>query len=203
MGQRCLAGDVNKFLDKIGIEQLRRYFDPVAGFSGSGYDTLAGGGDAVGRRNVFTADDLVAVTLLDMVVPGPAALAILHEQSSELSSLLSEIPVDIDLWDASPDVVSPSSPAGMLWDRLVEFDGMGWVTTHKLMARKRPRLLPVYDSVVKAALQPDESTFWLPLRQELQDPSLVARAEEHPRCGRTKRTHICAACSRRGSLDAE
>jgi hypothetical protein len=52
---------------------------------------------------------------------------------------------------------------------------MGWVTTHKLMARKRPRLLPVYDTVVKAALQPEGDEFWLPLRTELLDPWLVNR----------------------------
>ena len=35
--------------------------------------------------------------------------------------------------------------------------GIGFVTAGKLMARKRPRLIPVYDDVVKCALdEPQE-----------------------------------------------
>ncbi len=169
----CLAGDVTKFLDDIGIELVHRYFDPASRFSGAAFDTFAGGGDAVGHRNAFTAEDLVAVTLLDVEVPGHAALAILDHESAEFSDLLAEIPVDIDLWDASLEVVSAGSSAATLWDRLNKLTGIGWVTANKLMARKRPRLLPVYDAVVKAALQPKEDSFWLPLRQEMQDETLV------------------------------
>ena len=34
------------------------------------------------------------------------------------------------------------------WQRLKEIDDVGWVTAHKLVARKRPHLHPVYDRVV-------------------------------------------------------
>ena len=177
-GRRCLEGDVRKFLDDVGTEQVRTYFDPASGFSGSEFDTLAGGGDATSHRDIFTAEDLVAVTLLEMTVPGNAALAVLHRQASGFSALLSDIPADVDLWDASEDVIGPESAAARLWGRLMAFPKMGWVTTSKLLARKRPRLLPVYDTVVKAALQPNNSAFWLPLREELQEDLLVKRLKE-------------------------
>jgi hypothetical protein len=177
-GRHCLEGDVWKFLDDVGIEQVRTYFDPISRFSGSEFDTLAGGGDAISHRDIFTAEDLVAVTLLEMTVPGDAALAVLRRHASDFGALLSDIPADVDLWDAPEDVIGPDSAAARLWERLTAFPKMGWVTTSKLLARKRPRLLPVYDAVVKAALQPNIYAFWLPLRQELRDDSLVKRLKE-------------------------
>lgn len=51
------------------------------------------------------------------------------------------------------------------------------MTAHKLLARKRPHLLPVYDSVLRDALQGSTRAFWLPLRNELlqQGGALVDR----------------------------
>jgi len=173
----CLEGDVWKFLDEVGVQLVKTYFDPNSGFSGSEFETLAGGGDALGQRNVFTADDLVAVTLLEMTVPGEAALALLHRRAPEFNALLSDIPADVELWDATDEQVGPESAAASLWQLLMGFHKMGWVTTSKLLARKRPRLLPVYDTVVRAALQPRSDGFWLPLRAELQNGPLVAQIE--------------------------
>jgi hypothetical protein len=182
--EHCLAGDVNKFLDGRGIELVRKYFDPAAQFSGASFGRFAGGGDAVGHRYAFTAEDLVAVTLLDVSVPGQAALEILDKRSSEFNALLAEVPYDLDLWDAPASVVDDSSPAAILWDSLRKLPDMGPAKTHKLMARKRPRLLPVFDSVVKKALQPHRRSVWLPFWYELQDETLIARlAEIHEAAG--------------------
>ena len=43
----------------------------------------------------------------------------------------------------------------------------GWAT--KLMASKRPRLMPVIDSVVTAVLKPPGGRFWVPMRNQLAD----------------------------------
>lgn len=45
--------------------------------------------------------------------------------------------------------------------------GIGWVTVGKLLARKRPRLLPVHDQVVRCVLGRPES-FWLDLHTALR-----------------------------------
>jgi hypothetical protein len=173
-----LQGDVWKFLDEVGIQQVRSYYDPTSGFSGSRFELFAGGGDSIGRHNVFTSDDLVAVTLLEKTVPGNAALALLERDASGFNHLLSAVPVDLDLWDATDVDIGPNSAAAALWSQLMEFPGMGWVTTSKLLARKRPRLLPVYDSVVKAALQPRSEAFWIPLRGELRESEITDRLRE-------------------------
>jgi hypothetical protein len=58
-----------------------------------------------------------------------------------------------------------------LWKALVALPGVGPTTASKLYARKRPRLRPIYDSVVAAAIASD--TIWEPLRALLQsDPGL-------------------------------
>lgn len=174
----CLQGDVWKFVDDIGMHLVRTYYDQASGFSGSRFDRFAGGGDSLEHRNEFTSEDLVAVTLLEMTVPGDASLALLERDPATFNQLLSDVPVDVDLWDASDQIVGPASSAAILWSRLMDFPGMGWVTTSKLLARKRPRLLPVYDTVVQAALQPESDRFWIPLRNELQDERFRERLRE-------------------------
>jgi hypothetical protein len=46
-----------------------------------------------------------------------------------------------------------------------------------LLASKRPRLLPVYDSLVKSLLNPHGGPFWLPLYDQLADPARRNRIE--------------------------
>jgi hypothetical protein len=73
------------------------------------------------------------------------------------------------LWEANDDTVHDhGSQAAKAWNVLQKIKGVGWVTANKLMARKRPHLLPVYDKVVKAVLQPNSKDFWIPLRNTLR-----------------------------------
>ena len=59
-------------------------------------------------------------------------------------------------------LLTTDSPANAAWGLLEEPDGMGWVTTGKLLARKRPKLLPVYDRVVRCAYgHPEDAWVWL------------------------------------------
>lgn len=69
-----------------------------------------------------------------------------------MSGLLSAIPRDIDMADAEADVLAEGSPADQAWHLLCAQHGVDWVIAGKLLARKRPRLLPVYDKVVRCAL---------------------------------------------------
>jgi hypothetical protein len=82
-------------------------------------------------------------------------------------------------WEVDEQEIADDSPAGKLWKSLEAVSGIGWVTAHKLCARKRPDLLPVYDRVVKAALQPRRKRFWLPLHATLQDNhEIIVRLEQ-------------------------
>jgi hypothetical protein len=177
--ESCLEGNVRPFLDKAGEALVSEYFTTTS-FSGRAFDSLGGRGDAPWNRHRFGPEDIVAVSLLGVDVPGHAALAVLDTNAAELNSLLAEIPCDLPLYDSSArSHLDAGAPADELWKKLTAIPDIKWVTAAKLLARKRPMLLPVYDSVVKDALQPDHNSFWLPLWQEFQqDSTLIGRLEE-------------------------
>ncbi|MFI7528642.1 DUF6308 family protein [Nocardia salmonicida] len=153
---------------------LRTYFCDVESdgsprYPGAVFERFGGGGDRSEIADVFTAEDVVAVSLLSVRVPGSAALRMLERDRAGLSGLLESIPADLDLVDAEIDILDEDSPADRLW-RALRSAGVGPVTTSKLLARKRPRLLPVIDSVVKQVLDhPDRHSYWMTLRSALRD----------------------------------
>ena len=103
----------------------------------------------------------------------------LQERSGTISNLLAEIPADISLWEAGDEHISPGSPTDQLWTLLRQVDGIDWVIANKLLARKRPMRLPVYDRLVRDLLgHPDR--FWLSLRDTLaaEHAAHVARLTE-------------------------
>ena len=165
--------DLEPFLDDGAADRLRTYFT-TGQYTGGRFERIAGGGDRLEVANRFSADDIVAVGLLSVQIPPRACLTILEQRGDEFGSLLSEVPPDVDLWDADESVVDESSPAAALWTELTEIQDVGWVTAGKLLARKRPRLIPVYDSVVRAALNRRQGDgWWLPLRAVLRDGTQV------------------------------
>ncbi len=156
--------------DPQAVEDLRRYFQPDLAvgnppmYSGSRFEFFAGGGDRPQTANTITEDDLVAVTLLAVDVPGDVALLLMEGPlGPAISSHLAQIPADVSIDEPEAmRLLAMDSPASAAWDLLEEPDGMGWVTTGKLLARKRPKLLPVYDRVVRCAYgQPQDAWVWL------------------------------------------
>jgi hypothetical protein len=85
-----------------------------------------------------------------------------------LSELLQAVPADLDLADADASHAAPGSPADQAWHLLRDQPDVGWVTAGKLLARKRPRLIPVYDRVVRCAVGRPAS-FWLSLHAALRE----------------------------------
>ncbi|WP_217178952.1 DUF6308 family protein [Streptomyces sp. AC495_CC817] len=156
------------------ISDLRRYFGiglrpGGMPFTGSRFEHLAGGGDRPEVADRITAEDLVAVQTLSVTVPAPVALDILEGRlGTRLSVLLHAIPRDIDMVDADAVVVADGSPADQAWGLLCEQYGVNWVIAGKVLARKRPRLLPVYDRVVRCAVGRPPS-FWLALHAALRE----------------------------------
>ncbi|MEV1067006.1 DUF6308 family protein [Streptomyces sp. NPDC050263] len=156
------------------IGDLRHYFGigvPPGGmpFTGSRFEHLAGGGDRPEVVDRITAEDLVAVQTLSVTVPAPVALDILEGRlGARLSGLLHAIPRDVDMVDADAVVVADGSPADQAWGLLCEQYGVNWVIAGKVLARKRPRLLPVYDRVVRCAVGRPPS-FWLALHAALRE----------------------------------
>jgi hypothetical protein len=169
---------LSHYLDHDAAALLDRYFNSDT-FSGGRFERFAGGGDQPNVSGRFTSDDIVAVSLLSVRIPGRPALCVLETLAIELNALLAAIPDGVDLWETPEENIAPDSPADRLWHRLVDVPGIGAVTAGKLLARKRPRLIPVYDRVVKAALgRADEDEWWRPLRMVLvENPRLIATLE--------------------------
>jgi hypothetical protein len=119
------------------------------------------------------ADDLLAVSLLDIIWRPQAVRVLLGSDQPRLSALLAEIPQATDLWDASSDTIRPIDA---MWDALTAIDGVGAASATKLLARKRPRLCPISDSVVNKAVDVPHRT-WDVLRCLLQDPAARADLE--------------------------
>lgn len=171
-----LEGDIWPFLDELAPYLVDRYFNGRL-FTGGRFDTW-GSEHRASAAERFTSDDVVAVSLLSVYIPGGAALELIEDRGGVIASFLREIGHDRPLWREPPASVARGSAADRLWSHLRQIDGVGWVTANKLMARKRPSLFPVYDRVIKAALQPHSLLFREALRADLQDEQLIRRLEE-------------------------
>ncbi|KAA0109936.1 DUF6308 family protein [Mycolicibacterium sp. P1-5] len=125
---------------------------------------------AVGDPNRFDSSDLVAVETLSVQVPPEAAAKLLVTEPDRYNALLRRIPPSVDTWDASRETLQ-DGPAAELHTLLRTLPGVDWVIAGKLLAAKRPRLIPILDNKVKDLLQPPTSRFWISMWDELADES--------------------------------
>ncbi|MHB8289278.1 MAG: DUF6308 family protein [Acidimicrobiales bacterium] len=159
---------VNKLLEVLrepqSVRDLVEYFTT---YTGRNFDTLDGGGDREDIKDRFTCCDIVAVECLSVDVPKAAACKLISDDEGSLgeqaSELLRQIPVGVDL--GSPGAGShlqDGQHADRLWKLLDNEAGIGWVIAGKLVARKRPTLVPVYDEIVRCAYgRPEQFWTWL------------------------------------------
>ena len=163
-------------------------------FSGRAFDTY-GACDA--HPDSVTGSDLVAVTFLSMTVgstrsgiTAEAAIA-LENHRHELNGLLARIDPSVELHqldEASFDAMVNGSqaPGRRLFELLHEIlrDGGSRrpVATHKLIARKRPGLFPIRDSVAASAVGlTGNSEWWRPWWEALRGPGEDAEAADFVR----------------------
>jgi hypothetical protein len=121
----------------------------------------------------ITADDLLAVSLLDITWRPPVVRTLLVTHRQQLGELLADLPTDLDLWDADHRVLRRID---LIWDVLTSIEGIGTASATKLLARKRPRLCPISDNLVIRAVDVPGRT-WDVLRCLLQDPGARASVE--------------------------
>ena len=123
------------------LSSLRAYLHPGA-FTGAWYDRIPHT-----DPYAITAEDIVAVSMLSVDIPPRLSAWLLGDGAPLVRSLLEEIPVDERIGN-SDSLLLENGPAWKLWNQLRNFADVGRTKTSKLMARKRPRLIPIYDSVV-------------------------------------------------------
>lgn len=173
-----LLGDTERRL-----EDLVRY---VERYTGSYFDTT-------GRRaseqwadpapDRFTMEDIQSTALLSVSLQPTTMLRVL-ERNDRLAPLLAQIPATTDLAEA-PDAVEPWTEfwveaARAHWT-LREVDGVGRTIASKLLARKRPALLPVWDTRVSTILgSADVDNDWLVMQSVFRahKPALTALRRE-------------------------
>ncbi len=134
----------------------------------------------------ITADDLVAVTMLSIGIMRnsragitPSHAVALERESQSIRELLEQVPAELKIEDlidsAYASVLGPGSEAWQLWDTLRGI-GIPRVARHKLLARKRPALLPVRDSVVERQLNLGDDS-WRPWWTIMRNDSVRERLD--------------------------
>lgn len=160
------------------VDALRGYFGvgrpagEVPRYTGGRFEFIAGGGDLPESANAITAGDLVAVQMLSVRVPREVTLDLLEGPLGRaVAALLADIDPSVEL--GTPEaaaLLAKGSAADRAWRMLEDQDDMGWVTSGKLLACKRPKLIPVYDRVVRCALgSAGLPSFWLWLNERFSD----------------------------------
>ena len=140
---------------ELAVALLRDYFAPPDGrgsdFRGAQFERLGRPWNDERYANKITASDIVALNCLGVEVPGDVSIALLGPDTEPVQKLLAQIPPDLDLWEATDAQIGAHAPARELWSYLRR-PGMGQTATGKMMARKRSRLVPVYDPIIGAEL---------------------------------------------------
>jgi len=134
--------------------------------SGAAFDTWDSTGTRQRDLDRFTADDLVSITLLSVDLSGTAARRLLVSDSERFSGLLAAVGPDRDLVDV--EALPPQGPEWSLMGDLRRLPGVGPTKASKLFARKRPRLRPIYDSVVAEVMDTRQQQ-WEPIRVKLRE----------------------------------
>jgi hypothetical protein len=156
-----------------------RYFGRLGGISDDEPDP---------EPDRFVPVDLVATATLGRPVPGPAALQLLgagRHATVDWERLLGAIPVELHI--SSPEGRAllrgrttddqPRPQAGELWRTMLAVDGVDAELASRLLHRKRPKLLPITDTVTETVIGPREA-WWAAMADWFEDeqtlPSLVS-----------------------------
>ncbi|WP_396925834.1 DUF6308 family protein [Mycolicibacterium sp.] len=162
-----LAGWFSDNADQVHSDLVAYFGGGKQLFTGRWFEEFA----AIGDPNRFEASDLLAVEALSVTVPTDAAASLLIAESERFNSLLREIPRERNLWEVSRLDVNVGSAADKLHAELRTLPGIEWVVAGKLMAAKRPKLIPILDNEVRSYLQPPKNLFWVTMHDELSDPA--------------------------------
>ncbi|MEO3757306.1 DUF6308 family protein [Mycobacterium sp. B14F4] len=146
----------------VAVDLLQRYYaqddSGKPRYTGARFEAMAALND---DPHTLGPADFVAVSMLSVNVPPEAAIRLLGPDAAIISSLLKQVPSDQDIVDVQPRLLATESPAGKLWAVLRGGkDGLGRTTTSKLLAAKRPRLIPIWDSFVEHATGFDTRDYW-------------------------------------------
>lgn len=170
----------------------------VPAYSGAFFDTLQGRGDQPETRDVITAADIIAVSCLATPISAQESAQLLTPDTSwhrqplgerekgqtvtcatrpispaQVTELLQTIPTGLNLHDDDDVAVRRAlEQADRLWDVLrrngTSGKNLGPTKVSKLLARKRPDLLPIIDSFIRAQIGGNSIGFYQSMRTVLR-----------------------------------
>lgn len=168
--EKVLTPRVTELLARGPTRQLvSRYFNPQGRetFAGNFFHTL-GANDP----DRFGNDDLLSLNLLDESVTTPQ---IRELTSGKYDELLMNIDSNVDITYLDGDLYDH---ADQLYRALRRIHGFGPTRVSKLLARKRPKLLPIRDSIVNEQLHLSGFSWWRSLAATMRQDSVTELLDE-------------------------
>lgn len=140
--------------DTASISRLESYFTT---YSGRGFDKIA----MEGPPDRFTAGDLYACALLSAEIDPHTGADLLDQEAERCTRLLRAIPSDVSIRDEqSADALASDGSGAELYGLLRSMKSIGPTRASKLLAVKRPGLVPIRDSFVEEALDAGKVSEW-------------------------------------------
>jgi hypothetical protein len=165
---------IDELLDDASSRaKIEEYYHPDGNFAGHTFLDLA-----PNQPYAIGVEDLLAVTTLAVNPGAPAARALLPGGNlvHRVSALLARIPLGVAIWEATDRHLCQSH---LLWSLLVgHAPNVGATTAGKILARKRPELIPIVDSVIKQKLQCAPNSYWMTFRLVLKDSERRSRISD-------------------------
>lgn len=149
-GLMTIRSAIESIPEDTGFQYLEDYYLPIN--SGAHFEAVDAYNNPPDR---ITGSDLYAVSMLQTPIDGKAGVGILVTEADKVQRLLSNI-TDEPLGTLSKaqftEQLGPDSPVKQLWSLLFRQKNVGVTRASKILARKRPHLVPIYDSVVKRVI---------------------------------------------------
>lgn len=177
------------------IDNLRKYFGTQGhiGLLGRHFEFLDGGGDRKGVAYEVTYADTASLALLSTATLAASLrdLFIAEEveagsatfksaKLTEIEKYLKKIPADATIEDEDGKEILRSNKDGQesdllqLWREVHKIKGFGSTRVSKLLARKRPHLVPIYDSRVARVCGAQNDRYqWAAYVQWFEDAKFV------------------------------
>jgi hypothetical protein len=119
----------------------------------------------------FGPMDFLAIQALEVSIPSGSALQVLRAAADKYNNLLTGLP-RVPIWEAERAVFEQGGAAIEMFNLLDDLPDVGITKATKLMAAKRPHLIPIQDAFVQEELVLPKGRFWLPMYDQLADEPL-------------------------------
>lgn len=155
---------------------LAEYFaddEPDGGYTGRWFEYFSARSD----ERHLDANDVAAAATLSVPLGGKTVRS-LFARAEQFDAFLAEAPDrHAKLWDVDEAELADGAPLAQAYSVLRSTPGIGYVTASKIMACKRPHLVPIRDTVVEHLLGAGPA-WWVPWRQVVTDKELRELVEE-------------------------